>query len=335
VSVTESQPAEVGGNPADRTYEAGVGKLAAALAAVQQELPRIGKTETGAVSGTTKDGRQYSYEYKYADLASVAAAVLPLLGKNGLAFTAWPTTVDGRLILRYHLLHESGEHLDGEYPLPSGGTAQQLGSAITYARRYCLCAVTGVAPDEDDDAAKADGARQAQQAEDQAAAAAELNHARDAVRGAWAVQFGEFDQTAAGELFRKWSKGGTLTSAPAGHLRAFAAYLHALPPADAGSSPDTDTASEPPADGVQDAPADRPMSRRDQGHMFVLFEELGMKDDRARQLEYLTSVLGRTIKSRGELLEVDAPAVLTALKADRDEARRTGMSPSQPAAAGA
>ncbi len=130
--------------------------LAAALASVQAELPAVRKGETGEIAGTTRDGRDYRYKYRYADLASVAQAIMPLLGKNGLAFTAWTVMTDAGFILRYSLLHESGEHLDGEWPLPKDATPQQLGSHITYARRYSLCAVTGVAPDDDDDAAAAE-----------------------------------------------------------------------------------------------------------------------------------------------------------------------------------
>lgn len=143
--------------------------LAAALAAVQAELPTVTKGETGQIAGETRDGRKYSYSYKYADLATVSAAIMPLLGKNGLSFTSWTELVEGGgFILRYKLQHESGEHLDGIWPLPAGATPQQLGSAITYARRYSLCAITGVAPEEDDDAQAAEQhARQQQQAQQQ------------------------------------------------------------------------------------------------------------------------------------------------------------------------
>ena len=128
-------------------------ELAAALAKVQAELPRIDKSKTAKIPG--KEGRQ-GYEYNYADLADVSEAILPILGKHGLAFTAWPTVGDeGKFILAYSLLHESGESRDGVYPLPAGVAVQQLGSAITYGRRYCLCAVTGAAADEDDDGAAA------------------------------------------------------------------------------------------------------------------------------------------------------------------------------------
>ncbi len=77
-----------------------------------------------------------------------------LLGEHGLAWVTRPTVVDGRFVLAYELRHTSGEAITGEYPL-TGGTPQEIGSAITYARRYCLCSVTGVAPESDDDDAQA------------------------------------------------------------------------------------------------------------------------------------------------------------------------------------
>lgn len=122
--------------------------LAAALAAFQADLPVIDKGETATVE--TKGGGSYSYTY--ADLADISHQVMPLLAEHGLSFTATPTHDEGgRFVLAYSLLHTSGESRDGAFPLPNA-TPQQVGSAITYARRYCLCAVTGVAPaDEDDD----------------------------------------------------------------------------------------------------------------------------------------------------------------------------------------
>lgn len=318
-----------------------VGKLAAALALVQAELPRVAKSETAKVTGKTKAGDPISYSYKYADLADVSAAVLPLLGKHGLAFTAWPTLTEDRkgFVLRYQLLHESDEQLTGEYPLSMGIGAQALGSEITYARRYALCAVTGISPDNDDDAAGAEAAAAAeraarraqaaeQSAQEQAQAASELNHAVDAVRGAWAVQYGEFNQDQAAEMYRTWSKGGQLTTATAGQLRAFAAMLSNLPKEDAGSEPST-----PPPATDPEARTEK-LGKRDNAHMFVLFEKLGYKEDRQGQLEYLTKVLGRTISSRSQVMQADAPAVLQALKADVQLAEQTGEMPqtSDPAA---
>lgn len=123
--------------------------LAAALAAFQQELPKVNRDNQAVIPG--KEGKQ-GYKYLYANLADVSAAVLPLLGKHGLSFSAKPTlTADGRFVLEYALRHASGEEDRGQWPLQSGSNPQATGSAITYARRYALQAVTGVAPDEDDD----------------------------------------------------------------------------------------------------------------------------------------------------------------------------------------
>lgn len=124
--------------------------LAAALAAFQAEVPAIGKNETATV--VTSKGK---YSYSYASLGDITMTVLPALGKQGLSFLSMPTlNHDGRFVLRYMLLHSSGGYESGEYPL-TGNTPQEIGSAITYARRYCLCSVTGVAPDDDDDGAAA------------------------------------------------------------------------------------------------------------------------------------------------------------------------------------
>lgn len=118
-------------------------QLAAALAAFQGEMPGVGKASS-ANAGT--------YTYTYADLADITKAVLPVMARHGLSFSAKPTlTEDGKFVLEYTLRHAGGGKDVGRYPLPSTGTPQQVGSAISYARRYCFSAVTGVAPDEDDD----------------------------------------------------------------------------------------------------------------------------------------------------------------------------------------
>lgn len=133
----------------------GAESLAAALAAFQAELPHIGKDNLAVVKSD-----KGSYKYTYADLSDVSAVVLPAMARHGLSFSAKPTLDDAdRFVLEYTLRHVGGEADVGRYPLPATGTAQQVGSAITYARRYALCAVAGVAPDEDDDGA---GAEQAQ-----------------------------------------------------------------------------------------------------------------------------------------------------------------------------
>lgn len=127
--------------------------LVSALAKVQAKLPNVGKGKTATVP--TKAGGQYSY--KYADLADIAEAIHPLLSEHSLAFVASPRLSHGRYLLVGSLEHPSGEKRVGVFPLPlhENVTPQQIGSAITYGRRYLLCSLTGVVADEDDDGAEA------------------------------------------------------------------------------------------------------------------------------------------------------------------------------------
>lgn len=123
-------------------------QLAAALAKVQGELPKLERDRTVEVQ--QKNGGVYSYSY--VTLANLSDAILPLLAKHGLSFAAMPGAgTDGKMALRYHLLHDSGEALSGEFPISGEGGIQMVGGRITYARRYCLAALVGVAADEDDE----------------------------------------------------------------------------------------------------------------------------------------------------------------------------------------
>lgn len=130
--------------------------LAEALAAFQANLPKVAKDKTGTVRSD-----KGTYQWSYADLANVSEVALPLLARYGLAWSTMPTLDGERFVLRYHLMHgPSGESISGLYPLPSGGSPQAMGSAISYARRYALCAVTGIAADKDDDAQAAEAEHQ-------------------------------------------------------------------------------------------------------------------------------------------------------------------------------
>lgn len=135
--------------------------LAAALITLQTKLPRITKDDEAQVGTRT---------YAYANLATIHDAVMPLLCELGLTWTCRPTLLDtGTFVLAYSLRHAaSGEQETGDYPLPTSGSPQQIGSAITYARRYTLTAVLGIAPAEDDDDGQ--GAEQAARKAPKAAA---------------------------------------------------------------------------------------------------------------------------------------------------------------------
>lgn len=128
--------------------------LAAALAKLQEDLPEVAKTLTATVKGKTRDGTPISYNYGYADLSIVTQAILPRLAELGLSWVTRPTVnAAGKFVLTYKLQNSTGESEEGEWPLPTG-SPQEMGSAVTYARRYCLCAVTGLAPKGDDDDAE-------------------------------------------------------------------------------------------------------------------------------------------------------------------------------------
>jgi hypothetical protein len=115
-----------------------------ALARVQGSLPRIVKAEK-ANTGT--------YGYTYAGLSDIHVVILPILSANGLAWTCTPTIRDdGRYVLVGSLRYgKTSERIECEFPLPSQARPQELGSAIAYARRYAICAVVGIAPDDEDD----------------------------------------------------------------------------------------------------------------------------------------------------------------------------------------
>ena len=126
--------------------------LQAALAAFQADLPKVGKNSVNP-----------HFKSKFASLEDITEVVLPALGAQGLSWVTRPVVdVDRGFVLRFELLHEAGERIAGEWPLPAGAQPQAMGSALTYARRYTLCAVTGVAPDEDDDGNAAQQVRQPQ-----------------------------------------------------------------------------------------------------------------------------------------------------------------------------
>jgi ERF superfamily len=140
------------------------GSLAEALAALQGQLPRVAKEHKAHVT-SQRTGKSHSYDY--ADLTDVTEAIMPLMSPLGLSFTARPTVFGDRFVLQYALMHASGQEIGGEYPLIDG-SPQEIGTAITYARRYALCAVTGLAPGgDDDDAATAEqAARKSRQVPD-------------------------------------------------------------------------------------------------------------------------------------------------------------------------
>ncbi|WP_181256816.1 ERF family protein [Merismopedia glauca] len=88
---------------------------------------------------------------KYADLDSVIAATKDALRANGLLISQTTSVNESRAILVTTLWHESGQKIEGNYPLTKTEDPQKLGASITYARRYALCAILGITADDDND----------------------------------------------------------------------------------------------------------------------------------------------------------------------------------------
>jgi ERF superfamily len=123
--------------------------LNAALVAAQSEFPPIERSKT--VNVRTRE--QGTYSFSYAPLDAILEKTRPALTKHGLALTQQLTATG----LRTELRHKDGAKIGGTFPLPHTPTsAQQLGSLLTYLRRYAIVALLGVAAEDDDDAGQSE-----------------------------------------------------------------------------------------------------------------------------------------------------------------------------------
>jgi hypothetical protein len=87
----------------------------------------------------------------YASLASVMETVRPILHRHGFAVLQEVGERQGRLTVTTTLLHTSGESVAHRCAHKSSDNIQQVGSAISYLRRYAIMAMLGVVGEVDDD----------------------------------------------------------------------------------------------------------------------------------------------------------------------------------------
>lgn len=117
-----------------------IGALAAALSKAQADI-----------TGALKDSSNPFFKSKYADLASCWDACRKQLAANGLSVIQTTRMAEQGLMLVTTLAHSSGEWIAGEMPvLTKDASPQGQGSGITYARRYALAAIVGLAQIDDD-----------------------------------------------------------------------------------------------------------------------------------------------------------------------------------------
>ena len=130
------------------TTSEGITQISAALAKAQKDFKTPKRTKKAMVTQTRG--------YNYADLQDVYDAVRDPLANNGLAITHLTQEFGGQVELVTMLIHESGEWFRSIYPVKAKAERpQEMGSAMTYARRYTVSALLGIASEEDDDAQSA------------------------------------------------------------------------------------------------------------------------------------------------------------------------------------
>ncbi len=106
----------------------------------------------GEIKPAKLDMKNPHYNSSYASLTSVQDSYRDILPKYGLSIIQQVSSIDARFNVQTTLAHASGESLSSNLSLIlDRNNMQGLGSAITYARRYSICAMLGIVDTEDDD----------------------------------------------------------------------------------------------------------------------------------------------------------------------------------------
>ena len=131
-----------------------IGSLAAALARAQVELINPEKSMVASIRSDDGTAEQI---FRYAPLSSGLDIVRKTLGQHEIA-TVQTTSLDqtaGIINLKTVLAHSSGEWISSDWPvcsLEEMASPKRMGAALTYARRYALFALVGIAGEDDLDA---------------------------------------------------------------------------------------------------------------------------------------------------------------------------------------
>src|SRR2546430_13018003 len=132
-----------------------IGALAAALAKAQGELINPEKALIATIRSPFP--REGDRTFRYASLASGLDIVRKSLGQHEIA-TIQTTAIDhdsGQIRLTTVLAHASGEWISSDWPvcpISEMAAPHRMGAALTYARRYALFALVGIAGEDDLDA---------------------------------------------------------------------------------------------------------------------------------------------------------------------------------------
>jgi len=99
------------------------------------------------VNSIKKDGKNPHFKSTYATLTQILSEVKPILSDVGLIVTQ---PIIGGSVHTIILDSESGEKIEGNIDLPTNQNPQQIGSAITYYRRYLLAGMLALEIEDDD-----------------------------------------------------------------------------------------------------------------------------------------------------------------------------------------
>lgn len=145
-------------------HSAETDKLAEALAKAQGLITNPKPSRTVTVTHKNSKG---SHSYSYVELSALYDAIRKPLSDNGIAWTHLTILTPDIFYLSTRLIHSSGQWIESRFPLPRVGAAQDIGAAMTYARRYTLSALTGVSSETDSDGDNAAPVQSAEQLRDQ------------------------------------------------------------------------------------------------------------------------------------------------------------------------
>jgi ERF superfamily len=255
-----------------------IGAIATALAKAQAELSNPEKTLTATIPA-----RNGERTFRYASLASGLDIVRKCLGQHEIAVMQTTAVDQGQITLTTLLVHASGEWVSSLWPVCPAGepSAQVKGAALTYARRYALFTLVGIAGEDDLDAPELLADQQPQSipetAKPQARAKGNLHSPRPTILDAdksaelrdrllRELSTYETDDALAVWAYRSLPLKNTLTKEDAKAIEA--AYLAKVGSFEnaATDEPATNLTTQPP-EGDVSLPSTKPVRKRSKAHL--------------------------------------------------------------------
>jgi hypothetical protein len=205
-----------------------------AMAQFQAACPSIRRTKRASIRMRAGG----SYSYSYAPLDEILGVIQPVMGPLGLSVSWRQRMEEHRVVVSCRISHTLGHYEEsGEIAMPIIATdpetganpAQRVGIATTYAKRYSLLGIVGMAPEDDPDAAAGPekAAPEANGPHHQQSAAGAISENQG--KRAWAIARGAGwkDEEVAGYLIREGIESGQVADIPRARYEAIVEALRA------------------------------------------------------------------------------------------------------------